>query len=477
MQKHPDGQRTSPPRNPAVDLALKQFKLFAHSQVIGGIVLLICALTAIIWANSAASDSYFALWQTELGLSLGHLEFSLSLKEWMNEVLMMAFFLLIGLEVKEQMLVGELAAPRKALLPICSALGGMILPGLIYFGLTQGTSAVKGWGIPTATDIAFALGILALLGKRIPLSLKIFLATLAIADDIGAIIIISIFYAEGMNPQGLLIALFFWLMIFGIGRMGIYNTLLFFMLSVGVWFGFMNAGIHATIAGVAVAMAIPARSLIDGRGALNKVLGRLDMSHLSNYDILRDHRQKDAVTRLNVVAHDMTPPLVKLADSLQPWVSFVVMPLFVLANAGVSLEGNLLNSLSSPISISVILGLTLGKPLGIVSFTWLAIRSGLAVMPQGLRWIHIIGMGMLAGVGFTMSLFVTELAFAGLQASADSAKLGIIIASMLSSIGGALVLLMSQPMKPSGSLDTAAIHQNLIVEDLKLPDAPLIKRV
>lgn len=433
------GFRGDAARPQAVQIALNNFQRFVHSQVLGSIVLIVCALLAIIWANSPWSASYFHLWETELAFTLGETTFSLTLHQWLNEALMMSFFLLIGLEVKEQVLVGELSSVRQAMLPVGAALGGMIVPALLYTMLNGGGAGAAGWGVPMSTDIAFALGILALLGRRVPLSLKVFLATLAVADDIGAILVITFFYTGNIEVGGLVLAVGFWLVLYVLSRLGIYNAHIYFGLSIGVWFGFFLGGIHATIAGVVVAMAIPARTLVDPSG-LVKRFNELDFAHMRGHDVLRDHEQKDAVNELHDAVKDVTPPLVKLEHSLEPLVTFVVMPLFALANAGVVIGGNPGETVTSSVSLGIILGLFVGKPLGITLFTWLAVRSGLAQLPKRLTWGHIRAVSWLAGIGFTMSLFVTELAFAGQPVLSDEAKIGILVASFISGVVGYVLL-------------------------------------
>jgi len=427
-------------RSPAVEKALQSFKKFIRSQVIGAIILLVCALIAILWANSPWSDSYFHLWETEIAIAVGEAAFSLTLHQWVNEALMMFFFLMVGLEVKEQVLVGELSSLRHAILPVAAAFGGMIVPAAIYMMVNSSGEGATGWGIPMATDIAFALGILALLGKRVPLSLKVFLAALAIADDIGAILVISLFYTEEIVMGGLALALAFWLLIFILSRLGIYSSIIYFVLALGIWFGLYICGVHATIAGVLLAIAVPAHCLTDPKQALQHVFDRLDASRLHGRHLLHDKEQQEIVIELNEAVHDIEPPLVQLEHSLQPWVTFVVMPLFALSNAGVVLSGNPLATLLNPVSLGIILGLFIGKQVGITLAVWLLVKTGLAQLPHGLTWRHIHGVAMLAGIGFTVALFVTELAFAENHHLVAEAKTGILFASLLSGVVGFMLL-------------------------------------
>lgn len=445
------------PRPERVDHAMGSIQRFIRSAVVGSIILLICAIIAILWANSAWADSYDELWETELsitidGEALSHTD--MTLHEWVNEGLMMFFFLLVGLEVKEQILVGELSSMKKAMLPVVAALGGMVVPALIFLLFNLSGDGSSGWGIPMATDIAFALGILALLGPRVPFSLKIFLAALAIADDIGAIIIITLFYTSDIVWGGLLIALGFWLVILLLSRMGIYDTLVYFTLAIGVWVGFMISGVHATIAGVLVALAIPAHSLIDStkvREEIGELWNRLNVK-FERGDLrsgLRDKEEAEMAAELEHLVHDVEPPLTQVEHALTPWITFFVLPLFALSNAGVALSGENVD-LFGPISLGVILGLFLGKQIGITGFTWIMVRFKWCQLPEGISMLHIHAVSILAGIGFTVALFITELAYVTegdhavaahtLPPEAEAAKVGILAASLLSGVVGYVLL-------------------------------------
>jgi Na+:H+ antiporter, NhaA family len=434
-----------------IDQALHSFHKFIRSQVVGSILLLVCAIVALIWANSPFAPIYHQIWDTVLSITLGDEILSLTLHQWVNEGLMMSFFLLVGLEIKQQILVGELSSFRQALFPVSAALGGMIIPALIFVLFNAGTDGIAGWGIPMSTDIAFALGILALLGKRIPISLKVFLAALAIADDLGAILVIAIFYTEQIVVIGLAIAFGFWIILFILSRLGIFNFFIYFVLSVGVWFGFATSGIHATIGGVLVALVIPARSLIDPNRFLDVVyekLPKLENSGLDNREILSEHQKAEAVIAIEEAIHDVEPPLVQVEHSLQPWVTFVVMPIFALSNAGVTITGNIFETIMHPVSLGVIFGLLIGKQVGITLFSYLMVRFGFSKLPDGLTWRHIHGVSMLAGIGFTVSLFVTELAYVSDHHTADIAKVGILLASFIAGIVGFFILKGVKPVEP-----------------------------
>jgi Na+:H+ antiporter, NhaA family len=459
------------PRDERVTHALDSIQHFIRSAVVGSIILLICAVIAIIWANSQWSDSYFDLWETDLAITLGDHSVSFTLHEWVNEGLMMFFFLLVGLEVKEQILVGELSSIRKAMLPVAAAFGGMVVPALIFALINSGGEGESGWGIPMATDIAFALGILALLGPRVPLSLKVFLAALAIADDIGAIIVITLFYTSDIVFEGLLLAGFFWLVILILSRFGIYNTLIYFTLAIGVWVGFMISGVHATIAGVLVALAIPAHSLVDSvkvQGEIKQLWKNLD-EKLPNFDLrsgLRDKEEQEIAEKLEHLVHEVEPPLTKVEHSLNPFVTFVVIPLFALSNAGVKLGGgNLLDELVSPISLGVILGLFVGKQVGITFFTWLMVKVGWAELPEGITLRHIHAVSVLAGIGFTVALFITELAYVtegqlehvahAMPPEVENAKIGILCASFIAGVVGYILLRGCFPKPQPEDVETA----------------------
>ena len=432
-----------------VEMALLSLQKFIRSQVVGSTILLVCAIIALIWANSSYAPLYHQIWETVLSITLGKETFSLSLHQWVNEGLMMSFFLLVGLEIKEQILVGELSSLRQALFPVSAALGGMIFPALIFTLFNAGTDGISGWGIPMSTDIAFALGILALLGKGIPTSLKVFLAALAIADDLGAIVIIAIFYTEQIVVSGLVIAFGFWLILFIISRLGIYNPIIYFILAVGVWFGFATSGIHATIGGVLVALIIPARSLIDPNRFIEIVYEKLP--HLENgtqekRGMLSEHQKTEALIAIEEAVRDVEPPLVQVEHSLQPWVTFIVMPMFALSNAGVTITGNIIETITHPVSLGVIFGLILGKQIGITLFSYLMVRLGISNLPEGVTWRHIHGVSALAGIGFTVSLFVTELAYTNNHHLADNAKVGILIASF---IAGSIGFYLLKGLKPA----------------------------
>jgi NhaA family Na+:H+ antiporter len=355
---------------------------------------------------------------------------------------MAIFFFLVGLEIKREVLVGELANLRAATLPIIAAVGGVIVPAVIYFTLNAGGSGARGWGVPMATDIAFALGCLALLGSRIPFGLKIFLTAVAIVDDLIAVLVIAVFYTGGLHLMELGAGLGVLLILALANVFGIRSPLVYAGLGVLVWLAFLHSGIHATIAGVLVALTIPARSRIDAPTFLERArqtLRQFDQNQGEDTQVHTTETQQSAIIELEEVCEQAQAPLQKMEHSLHGWVGFVIMPIFALANAGVVLSVDSLGSSSLPVLLGIVLGLTLGKPIGIVGAAWLAVRAGIATLPQGVIWHHMLGTGVLAGMGFTMSLFIASLAFTDLGTLA-TAKLAILIASLLAGVAGLLLL-------------------------------------
>jgi len=392
-----------PPDTAPIKRLVRPFQEFAKLEASAGILLIGCTIAALVWANSSWAGSYFHFWHMDLTFGrLGGLV-AKPLHFWINDGLMALFFLLVGLEIKRETLVGELASFRKAALPIAAAFGGMIVPAGLYVVFNHGGPGASGWGMPMATDIAFALGVLALLGDRVPTSLKVFLAALAIADDIGAVLVIAFFYTAQISWPSLGVGGLFFVALLAANRAGARHLLIYAILGVGLWLAFLQSGIHATVAGVLLAITIPARQRATSRPVLT-----------SN-------------------------PMLRLEHALIPWNRYLIMPVFALANAGVALGAGAARSVVAPVSLGVICGLVIGKPIGIVLFSWLATRTRLAAMLDGIGWRQIVGVGMLGGIGFTMSLFIANLAFDEAPAL-ETAKVGILVASVVSGIAGAIVL-------------------------------------
>lgn len=424
-----------------IEKLLNPFHRFIHQEFTGGIVLFVSVVIAIVWANSAWSDSYHHLWETKLSLSFAGKALNYPLHIWINDGLMAVFFFVIGLELKREFRVGELSTAKKAALPMVAALGGMLVPALIYTVINWNEPTQKGWGIPMATDIAFALALLSLAGRRIPLSVKVFLSALAVADDLGAVLVIALFYTAQISFMPLLIAGIF-LLILALGNyLGVRSIVFYLVLGIVVWIGFLFSGVHATIAGVLVAFMIPARTKIDEKEFVDKA-----KSHVSEFEQaiplqgdLTTEEQHEIIQDIKSLCKDAETPLQKLENNLHPWVAFVIMPLFALANAGMVVTGNFFSSLVNPVSLGVIAGLILGKLVGVFSFTWLMVRFKVAELPEKANWTHILGVSVLAGVGFTMSLFVTGLAFNDPEII-DQSKYGILTASVVCGIVGVFIL-------------------------------------
>ena len=361
---------------------------------------------------------------------------------WINDALMAIFFFVVGHEIKREILAGELAAPRKAAFPIAAAIGGMVVPAVIYVVLNSGGEGVRGWGIPMATDIAFALAALTVLGSRVPTSLKVFLTALAIVDDLGAILVIAIFYAHGVIWNWLGVAGVFLVLCLIANRLDVRHPVPYALLGLVVWLAFLQSGVHATVAGVLVAMTIPVRRAIDSRQFLDRAQGLLrKFKEASAFEsaLLVNTGQQEALRALEEACEHVETPLQRLEHALHGWVVFGVLPLFALANAGVTVEGSLLSLLGSPVALGVILGLVVGKQVGVTLFAWLSVRFGLAAMPKEMSWVHVYGVAWLAGIGFTMSLFVGTLAF-GEGELLHTAKLAILVASVVSGSVGYAIL-------------------------------------
>ena len=431
--------------------ALESFEIFFNKVVQGGYPLFFATILAFIWANLYPS-SYHSTWHTELTISVGPYQITKSLVHWIDEALMTLFFFAVGLEIKRELLVGELASFKRAMLPIAAALGGMLFPAAIYMAFNYGEPTAHGWGIPMATDIAFSLGILAILRNKVPLGLRIFLSAFAIADDLGAVLVIALFYTQGIVWHYLIISGLFLVGLALANRLWIRWTLVYALLGIGMWFAILGSGVHATVAGVLVAMFIPARARYDTDVFLSKVKAYTDEFECEpgscGYTILLNEEHLSTVRAIEEACHDVETPLQRLEHSLESWITFLILPLFALANAGLSLgDLQLSHAVNHPVTLGVALGLVVGKPLGIFLFTYLASKTLKAPLPSGVEWFHIIGAGILGGIGFTMSLFISGLSFAEAE-FAELSKLGIIMGSLVSAVLGLLLLsLIKAPIK------------------------------
>jgi NhaA family Na+:H+ antiporter len=427
------------------------FQQFTRLQASGGILLLITSILALIWANSPMAHYYYELLETHLSISLGSFHFSHELLEWVNDGLMVIFFFVVGLEIKRELTVGELATPRRAALPISAAIGGMFVPAAIYLIFNYSTEGVAGWGIPMATDIAFMLGVLTVFGKRIPLSLKVFFTALAIVDDIGAVLVIALFYTDEIVWVALVVAavIFFGLIV--LNRAGIRSPMPYSILGIGLWLAFLESGLHPTIAGVLVAFTIPSRtsaSVEAFEAQCNAVLGGVEAEGPERVRVANSSRSQAAALTLEAIAERIQTPAQRLERSLLPWVTYIILPIFAFANAGVTLQGDFVSTVTNPIALGIILGLLVGKPLGIGFFSWLAVKSRLADLPMNVSWLQLISTSFLAGIGFTMALFIASAAFAD-PALLSIAKLSIIFASLLAGLGGSVLLLFTSSSKES----------------------------
>ncbi|MFQ5921623.1 MAG: Na+/H+ antiporter NhaA, partial [Anaerolineales bacterium] len=395
---------------------------FARLAASGGLMLLIFSALALLWANSPLAESYTQFWHTELGISLGNLHLERSLLEWVNEGLMVIFFFVLGMEIKREVTAGELASVRKAALPIAAAVGGMILPALIYSAFNfSNPVAMQGWAIPVATDIAFTLGVLALLGGRVPLSLKVFFTAMAIADDVGGILVIALFYSSKINVASLIVAAISFAGLLVLNRWRVFSPLPYALLGIGLWLAFLTSGVHPTLAGVLLAATIPTRSPPN----VARLMAQTD-TVLNRYEYDDDERREQALVRaLKTILDRMEPPALRLEHELQPWVTYLILPIFALANAGVPLGGADGLALLNPVSLGIIFGLVLGKPFGVGIFAWLATKTGVAEKPLDISWRQFFSASVLAGVGFTISLFIAQAAFQDPRLLSN-AKIGIL---------------------------------------------------
>jgi NhaA family Na+:H+ antiporter len=419
------------------------FDRFLHSEVSGSIILLACTLVALIWANSPWAEAYSHILHTKIGISWGGATYALSVHYWINDGLMVIFFFVVGLEIKRELLVGRLSSMKKAALPVMAAVGGMVCPAMIYAILNIGGDGARGWGVPMATDIAFSLGMLAVFGKRVPMAVKIFLTAAAIADDLGAVVVIALFYTETIRFAWLLIALAILALLFLVARvLRIRRLGILLPLIIGVWLTVFASGIHATVAGILVALLVPIKPMAEPRSLLDLIeekLRWLKGTDVTAHSMIFEQEQLEAVIELEEFARQMQPAGLRLEHYWHPIQAFFILPLFALANAGVRLDQGIFQAIVSPVGLGVILGLFVGKQVGFMLFSWLAIRSGKAELPDGVTWNQLWGVSCLAGIGFTMSLFVTELAFKS-EALIANAKVGILLASIGSAVAGYFVL-------------------------------------
>ena len=423
-----------------IEKIIEPVNRFIHLEYTSGIVLLINVVLAIFWVN-ISPDSYHHLWEIKLSVGFGGSILSQPLHTWINDGLMAVFFFVIGLELKREFMDGELSSVRNASLPMAAALGGMVIPALIYVMVNLGTDSMRGWGIPMATDIAFALALLSMAGKHIPSSVKVFLSALAVADDLGAVLVIAFFYTAGVNFTALGVAIIFLMVLVAGNRMGIRSSAFYLVVGICVWLGFLVSGVHATLAGVLVAFTIPAATRINEEvysSNLKKLTHEFE-HEIPNNSTLTTPAQHKTIQHVKNLSLAAETPLQKIEHALHPWVAFFIMPLFALSNSGIIIGADFFSSVINPVSIGVTLGLVIGKFLGIFGFTWLMVKFGLGSLPKGSSWRQIAGVALLGGIGFTMSLFISGLAFNDI-AFVEQAKYGILIASIIAGVLGTLVL-------------------------------------
>lgn len=440
----------------AARLATRPLERFLHIEASSGVVLLITAGLALLWANSPWAAGYAALWHTPVGFHVGAFSFARSLEWLVNDALMVVFFFVVGLEIRREVHHGELSELRRAALPLVAALGGMLAPALLYLAVAGGPGVRSGWGVPMATDIAFAVGILALLGKRVPPALRVLLLALAVIDDLGAIVVIALFYSDGLSLSGFLVALAGLAGIFTLQWLGVRAKPAYVVPGVVIWAGIAAAGVHPTIAGVLIGLVTPVEAWLGPTGFIDGMQKELDSLARATPEQLSSGELAGTLRKVALARREAISPAESLIAMLHPWVAFGIMPLFALANAGVTLRGGApFDSSAWLVAGGVGLGLVVGKPLGVLFACALAQRTGLATLPAGLTNRHLVVLGAVAGVGFTMSLFIAKLAFTDVVLL-DAAKVGVLVASAVASVA-AIVLgrVLLKPELPAVAAQSA----------------------
>lgn len=420
------------------------FSRFIHNEAIGGVILLACAVIALVCANTDALSGFTRFWrETMASVSFGSLVLEMNLESWINDGLMAVFFFVVGLEIKREMMVGELCSFKHAALPILAALGGMIFPALIYTIFNYGTPTANGWGIPMATDIAFAIGILSLVGKNVPIGLKVFLTALAIVDDLGSIVVLAIFYPSHELHFDMLAYAFAVLILLAIfNRMKISKMLFYVIPGVALWYFVLQSGIHATVAGVLLALTIPSRTKINEvqfMVAFKHLLDKFKLNSQREIDVLANPEQQEVINSMSAEIHQVEPLMHRFEHGLQPWVTFFIMPIFALVNSGVTFDLSRVDIVGGSVAIGIFFGLFLGKPIGIFLFSLLSVLFKIAELPAGANWKQLWAIGMIGGIGFTMSIFIDSLAFSD-QNIIDAGKVAIIFTSVIVSLVGLVVV-------------------------------------
>jgi NhaA family Na+:H+ antiporter len=425
---------------------------FLDRETAGGLLLIAATIIALIIGNTQWADAYHHYLKDEFLFEFSeHFTFGLTIEEWINDGLMAIFFLVAGMELKREIMVGELSSFRKASMPLLAALGGMVVPALIFVSLNAGTESATGWAIPMATDIAYSLGIIGLLGKRVPTQLKIFLVALAIADDLGAILVIALFYSNELSWLYLGSGGALFVVLMAMNRFGVKNLFWYILGGIALWYCFLNSGVHPTIAGVFFAITIPVKPKLDSKLLKERTarnVTELEKAAIKTRNPMLDMRQSKILKAMKKDTQNSRPPLLKLENALIDFNAFFIIPVFAIANAGVNLDVGFLEVISGSLGLGILLGLAAGKAFGISLFAFIGEKLGIAELHASLRWKHIIGMGMIAGIGFTMSLFITNLAFTDPQLIKIS-KISILVASLVAALGGITTLLFTKPKKES----------------------------
>jgi NhaA family Na+:H+ antiporter len=428
------------------------FTRFVQLESSGSVVLLVAAVAALLLANSRLAPAYFSWLQLPLGGNAGDLAFRWTVHDWVNDGLMTIFFLIVGLEVKRELLVGELASLRRALLPVLAALGGVLLPAVLYFAWNHRGPGARGWGVPIATDIAFSLAVLALFGRRIPVGLKIFLVTLAIVDDIAGVVVIATAYTRQLHPGYLMIAALSFAVCLFLNRLGVKRLSVYLSVGVLLWWAVHASGVHATLAGVLLALAIPSRSFLPPDTLLNR--GKIRLDEFAKFADKVGPRSDEARRQLHLIREGIElseSPLDRLQAALHPWVSFGIMPLFAFANAGIPLSTLQRSAVLQPVFFGILLGLVLGKPAGITLFSWMAVRLRVAELPHGITWKQLHAASWLGGIGFTISIFIAGLAFQTEQEQQYTlARIAVLAASGCAAVIGTLLLAITHPRSHRG---------------------------
>ncbi len=438
------------PWEKSFDRILTPFEEFIHRQTTSGLLLMVMAVIALVLANGPHAETYSNVIHTYISIGVGDWALKMTLQHWVNDGLMVLFFFVVGLELKREFLVGELANPRNATMPIAAAIGGMVVPALIYFAMNPSGDAALGWGVPMATDIAFAVGALALLASRVPKALITFLVALAIVDDLGAVMVIAFFYTDNIALLPLMTAGALFGLLLVLNLIGIRITLPYFVIAVFLWYALLQSGVHATIAGILGAMSVPAVPKYNPERFsehVGELMSRFDASYQHGRSIMTNESLRGIVQTLNNGVHSVEAPLQRLEHIWHLPVAYLVIPIFALVNAGIPMELSTLgDTLSNPVMMGVSLGLVVGKFVGITGFSWVVLKLGIARLPKGTRFTQIAGVSLLAGIGFTMSIFVAQLGFGEREDLLLMAKTGILLASLLAGLMGYVWLyLVSKP--------------------------------